>query len=112
MRLDPVLIGRADEADGAHGTGDEQLESQDGVNLADELIADVDGGLGHAAAKLEVIGQVVLARARNAIAACKEPRFVVGGLVGGWCLREGWTRWDVVGILLRGGGVLRVRHGD
>lgn len=112
--LNPGLVGRADEADGAHGAGDKQLHCQNGVDLADELVADVDGGFGHAAAELEVIGNVVLARPANTIAACEEARFVVsgGGLVGGWCLREGWTRWDAVGVLLRGGRVLRVGHGD
>lgn len=119
MRLDPVLVGRADEADGAHGAGDEQLHRQDGVDLADELVADVDGGLGHAAAKLEVVGHVVLTRSGDAVAAGEEARLVgvggVGLLVGGRrLLRKGRTRrgGGVVGILLRGGGVLCVGHGD
>lgn len=114
VRLDPVLVGRADEADGADGAGDEQLHGQDGVDLANELVADVDGGLGHAATELEVIGDVVLAGPGDAVAAREEARLVVGGgLVGGRCLlREGRTRWDVVGVLLRGRGVLRVGHGD
>lgn len=121
MRLDPVLVGRADEADGAHGARDEQLHRQDGVDLADELVADIDGGLGHAAAKLEVVGHVVLARPGDAVAAGEEARLVgVGGgrlLVGGRrLLRKGGRtrrrRGGVVGILLRGRGVLCVGHGD
>lgn len=85
MLLDPGLVALAHEAEGAHGAGDEQLDGQDGVDLADELVPDVDGGLGHALAVLEVVGQVVvLAPARAGRAAAEEARLVVvgaGGLV-------------------------------
>lgn len=50
--LDPVLVAVAHEAEGAHGTGRDELHRQDGVNLADELVADLDGRLGDGAAKL------------------------------------------------------------
>lgn len=78
--LDPFLVARAHEADGAHGARDEQLRRQNGVDLAHELVADVDGGLGDAVAELEVIGNVVLGGARGALAG-EEPGLIVGGLV-------------------------------
>lgn len=36
------------------------------LTFANELVADVDGGLGDGAAELEVVGNVVLAAARRA----------------------------------------------
>lgn len=117
MVLDPGLVALAHEAQGAHGTGDEQLDGQDGVDLADELVPDVDGGLGHALAVLEVVGQVViLAPAR---AAGEQARLVVvgtGGLVRGGCLAVlrgggGPCCRHAVRVVLRRGGVLCVGHG-
>ena len=52
MALDPALVGLAEEADGADtGRGDE-LYRENGVDLADELVADIDGGLGDGSSKL------------------------------------------------------------
>lgn len=61
MRPHPVPIRSAHETQGTDAAGDEQLDGQDGVDLADELVANLDGGLGHVAAKLEVIGEIILA---------------------------------------------------
>lgn len=85
MALNPLLVRGTDEADGAHGAREKQLGRQDGVDLTHELVADVDGGLGDAAAKLEVVGNVVLGGARGALAG-EEPGLVV--LVRGRCLVE------------------------
>ena len=52
VRLDPGLVAFAEEAHGAHGAGDNELNSQDGVDLADELVSDIDGRLGDGASKL------------------------------------------------------------
>jgi hypothetical protein len=50
--LDPVLVTLAPEAECRDGTGDDELDGQNGVDLADELISDIDGSLGDRAAKL------------------------------------------------------------
>jgi hypothetical protein len=55
VRLDPVLIVGAHEGDGADGASDDELHRQDGVDLADELVADVDGGLCDGAAELRCL---------------------------------------------------------
>jgi hypothetical protein len=52
MRLDPRLVAVAHEAEAADGARDDELDRQDGVDLADELVADLDGRLGDGAAKL------------------------------------------------------------
>jgi len=52
VRLDPALVALAHEAEGADGAGGNELDGQDGVNLADELVADLDGRFGDGAAKL------------------------------------------------------------
>lgn len=52
VALNPFLITSAEEGEGAHSGGGEELDGEDGVDLADELVADVDGSLGHGAAKL------------------------------------------------------------
>ena len=53
MALDPGLVAIAEEADGAHGGRGDELDGQDGVDLADELVSDIDGGLGYRAAELQ-----------------------------------------------------------
>lgn len=70
MRLNPGLVALTPKAEAADDGCDDELRSQDGVDLADELIANIDGGLGHGAAKLEIIRNVVLAATR--LAAAKE----------------------------------------
>lgn len=52
VRLDPGLVPLAQEAQRADGARRDELHRQDGVHLADELVADLDGGLGDRAAKL------------------------------------------------------------
>lgn len=51
--LDPCSVGVAEEGEAADGGGDGQLHRQDGVYLADELVADVDGRFGHGASELD-----------------------------------------------------------
>ena len=52
MALDPRLVRIAEEADGAQGGGGNELDGEDAVDLADELVADVDGGFSDRASKL------------------------------------------------------------
>lgn len=52
MSLDPVLVSLAEESEGADSRGREKLNGENGVHLADELVADVDSSLSHRAAKL------------------------------------------------------------
>lgn len=62
--MDPVLVALIEKRDGADACGGEKLYGEDGINLADELVANVDCGFGDGASKLEVIGQVILTAAR------------------------------------------------
>lgn len=89
VRLDPSLVSLTPKAKTADDTRDDQLGGQDGVDLADELVPYLDGGLSNRAAELEVIGDVVLAAAR--LAAAKETICVLGalGLIGRWSLTPG-----------------------
>lgn len=66
VRLNELLVAVAPKGHGADEGGDDELGREDGVDLADELVADVDRGLGDGAAKLEVVRDVVLAAARLA----------------------------------------------
>ena len=50
--LNPCLVAFAHEAEGADEAGDEQLDGKYGVDLADELVSDVDGGFGDGSAEL------------------------------------------------------------
>lgn len=52
MRLDPCLVAFAEEGEGAHSRGGEELDGEDGVDLADKLVADIDRGFGDGASKL------------------------------------------------------------
>lgn len=53
VTLDPRLVGRAEVANAANDTGNDKLGSQDGVDLSDKLVADVDGGFSDRATELE-----------------------------------------------------------
>lgn len=117
MVLNPRLITLAHKAQRAHKARDQQLHSQDGVDFANKLIADIDGRLRDAAAELEIIGQIVVAVHAAARDAGKESRLILGGgLVGRWCLAVGGSggtgAGDRVWVVLRRGGVLCVGHGD
>ena len=52
MGLNPVAIPRTHEAKGADSGRGEQLHRQNGVDLPDELVANVDSGFSDGAAKL------------------------------------------------------------
>lgn len=52
MGLDPRFVRGAEESEGADAGGHEQLDGEDGVDFADELVADIDGGFCDGAAKL------------------------------------------------------------
>lgn len=53
MALDPVLVCIAEEADGAEGRSSDELDGEDAVDLADKLVANIDGGFSDRASKLE-----------------------------------------------------------
>lgn len=53
MALDPVLVCIAEEADGTQGCGSDELDGENAVDLADELVADIDCGFSDRASKLE-----------------------------------------------------------
>lgn len=98
MRPNPVSVRSAHEPEGADAAGDEQLDGQDRVDLADELVANLDGGLGHIPAKLEVIGEVVLARPRYAAG----KTLGIGGLrCGGACCLVGRRSGGVIKVVIR-----------
>lgn len=50
--LDPSLVARHQECKRADTSCDEKLGRQDGVDLSDELVADLDGGFGDGTSKL------------------------------------------------------------
>src|SRR5437763_11610125 len=52
VRLDPGLVSSAPKAKGTNSGRSQDLYCQNGVDLADELVANVNSGLGHATAKL------------------------------------------------------------
>lgn len=52
MALDPVLVCIAEEADGAESCSSDELDGEDAVDLADKLVANIDGGFGDRASKL------------------------------------------------------------
>ena len=53
MALNPILVALAEEGEGADTGGGNQLDGENGVDLADELVADIDGRLGYGASKLQ-----------------------------------------------------------
>lgn len=66
VALDPVLVASAEECEAAHSCGGKELNSKDGVDLADELVADIDSSLSHGAAKLHVMSATSIYRASDA----------------------------------------------
>lgn len=48
----PCLVGLAEEGEGADAGGGKQLDGEDGIDLAYELVADIDSGFGDGATKL------------------------------------------------------------
>lgn len=117
MVLNPRLVPFAHKAERADKPRNQQLYRQDGVNFANKLITNIDGRLRNAAAELEVIGQVVVAVHAAARNAREESRLILGGgLVRRRCLAVrgsgGTSAGDRVWIVLRGGCVLCVGHGD
>jgi hypothetical protein len=103
MRLDPCLITLTEESKSTDASGGSKLDREDSVDLADELVANVDGRLGYRASELwldvserllgkcdrtkkkkenptretylEIVGNVVLAAARRTKEAL---RFIIG----------------------------------
>ena len=55
MALNPVLVAAAEEGEGADTRGGKELDCEDGVDLADELVANVDGSFSYRAAKLRYV---------------------------------------------------------
>lgn len=53
MALDPGLVCIAEEADGAEACSGDELDGENAVDLADELVANIDGGFSDRASKLE-----------------------------------------------------------
>lgn len=121
VALDPVLVTSAEKCEAAHSSSGEELDSEDGVDLANELVADINSSLSHRAAELdimsaflnspcikriysylEIIGEVVLAiagRTKEALGLIASSRTlsVGGGRVGvvvGVALRS----WLVLGV--------------
>jgi len=60
-----MFISFAEEGDGAEACGHEELDSQDGVDLANKLHPDIQGCLRYRSTKLEVIGNIVVLAARG-----------------------------------------------
>ena len=58
MALDPVLVASAEECEAAHSSGGKELNSENGVDLANELVADIDSSFSYRAAKLYVMSVV------------------------------------------------------
>lgn len=52
MALDPCLVSGAEEGEGADARRGEELDGEDGVDLANELVSDIDGSFSDGAAKL------------------------------------------------------------
>jgi hypothetical protein len=67
VALDPVLVAFAEESEGADTGGSEELNGQDGVDLANELVSDVDCSLSHGAAKLKdmLVHRIQMAKSKT-----------------------------------------------
>lgn len=52
MRLDPVLVAIAEEAKCAHCACGDELDRQDGVDFANELVTDFESGFGDGTTEL------------------------------------------------------------
>jgi hypothetical protein len=55
VRLDPKLVAIVNEGETTDRGGGDQLDGQDGVNFADELVADLDGSLGDRTSELDEV---------------------------------------------------------
>lgn len=53
VRLDPRLVVLVEEAERGDGAGDDELDGQNGVDFADELIPDIDGRFSDGATELD-----------------------------------------------------------
>lgn len=71
MGLDPCLVALAPEAEGGDDAGGDELDGEDRVDLADELVADVGCRFGHGAAKLSMRVSPCMLRWRGATQARK-----------------------------------------
>lgn len=52
MRLDPILVASAEEAEGRDGARGDELDGKDGVDFSDELMTDLDCGFGYRTTEL------------------------------------------------------------
>jgi hypothetical protein len=52
VALNPCFVALADEGESADEAGCDELDGEDGVDLADELVPDVDGGFGDSSSEL------------------------------------------------------------
>jgi hypothetical protein len=59
VALDPVLVTSAEECEAAHSSSGEELDSKDGVDLANELVADINSSLSYRATKLDIMSAFV-----------------------------------------------------
>lgn len=108
VALDPLLVALAEEADGADDGGRDELDGEDRVDLADELVADVEAGFGDGASEFEVVGDVVVVETAARDTAAKETLGVLSSAILGLVR---WGRLRVLGVLLRSRGVFgRARH--
>jgi hypothetical protein len=121
VRLDPLAVALTQKADSAQRGCGQQLDGQDGVDLAHKLVADADRGLGDGAAKLEVVGQISIVVAIDARAGRTRKQALVVVVGGGAGARAGLglirgRRLGVFEVLIGvdGGGravLCRARHG-
>ena len=59
MSLDPVLVASAEEAERRNGARGDELDGKDGVDLADELVTNLDRGFGYGTTELFGVGMLV-----------------------------------------------------
>lgn len=57
MALDPFLVSGTEEGERAHTSSCEELDGEDGVDLANELVSDIDGSFGDRTAKLDDVSK-------------------------------------------------------
>ena len=53
MRLNVVLVRLVEEGQSRNGSSGDELDSEDRVDLADELVANIDGGFRYGTSKLD-----------------------------------------------------------
>lgn len=122
VALDPVLVTGAEECETAHSSSGEELDSEDGVDLANKLVADINSSFSHRAAELdiimsafpyspcikricsylEIIGEVVLAiagRTKEALSLIASSRTLsVGGRRVGVVVGVALRSWLILGV--------------